>query len=50
VLTEFGGVDRRVDTNNSRMASVTLVWNFSGKSQNTDFDFKAGGYGGAAAP
>jgi outer membrane receptor protein involved in Fe transport len=50
VLTEFGGVDRRVDTNNSRMASVTLVWNFSGKPQNPDFDFKAGGYGGAAAP
>jgi outer membrane receptor protein involved in Fe transport len=50
VLNGIGGVDRRLDTANNRMASLTLVWNFSGKRQNADFDFKPGGYGETSAP
>lgn len=45
-----GGADRRVDTTNSRMASLTLVWSFSGKAQNADFDFRAGGRGAVSPP
>jgi len=50
VLNGFGGTDRRLDTGNNRQASLTLVWGFSGKRQNTDFDFKSGGYGATSAP
>ena len=50
VLKGAGGSDRRTDTANNRMASLTLVRNFSGKPQAAEFDFKSGGYGAAAAP
>jgi outer membrane receptor protein involved in Fe transport len=45
-----GGADRRLDTTSSRMASLTLVWNFSGKPQTADFDFRTGGRGAVTPP
>ncbi len=50
VLNGFGGADRRLDTTSSRMASLTLVRNLSGKRPAADFDFKLGGTGGLIAP
>jgi hypothetical protein len=50
VLNGCGGADRRLDTTSSRMASLTLVWNLSGKRPAADFDFKLGGTGGLIAP
>ena len=44
------GADHRIDYINNRTASLTLVWNFSGKPQEADFDFKPGGYGATAPP
>jgi outer membrane receptor protein involved in Fe transport len=43
----LGALDRRTLEANSRVATLTLVWNFSGKPQPQNFDFAPGGGAGA---
>ena len=50
VLDSAAGRDRQTVSSNNRAALLTFVWNFSGKPQAADFDFKPGGYGAVAAP
>ncbi len=50
VLNEGGLTDKRTVQNSTRFATLTLVWNFSGKPTPTNFDFTPGGGAGAVAP
>lgn len=46
ILDTSGGTQRRSFQNNTRVAFLTLIWNFSGKPQPVNFDFAPGGNGG----
>lgn len=47
VLDTSGGSNVRTVQNSSRVATLTLIWNFSGKPQPANFDFAPGGGAGA---
>lgn len=49
VLNALGGTEVRNQRSDSRVLSLTLVWSFAGKSQQSNFDFAPGGNAGTVS-